>query len=78
MQKAMRKKDYLRKLLDTYKSWGGPSLTSEKLIAESNAKTRQTRTTCQDRIDIILDRIARPDSFKLNKISYEKRLGNLF
>ena len=74
----MRKKDYLRKLLDTYKSWGGPSLTSEKLIAESNTKTRQTRTTCQDRIDIILDRIARPDSFKLNKISYEKRLENFF
>ena len=24
-----------------------------------------------------LDRIARPDSFKLNKISYEKRLENL-
>ena len=53
MQKAVKKEDYLRKLLETCKSWGGPSLTSEKLIAESNAKTRQRRTTCQDRIDII-------------------------
>ena len=38
MQKAMRQKDYVRKLLETCKSWGGMCVTSDELIAASDAK----------------------------------------
>ena len=37
MQKAVRQMDYVRKLLETCKSWGGPSVTSDELIAAIDA-----------------------------------------
>ena len=38
MQKAVRQKDYVRKLLETCKSWGGLRVTSDELIAAIYAK----------------------------------------
>ena len=38
MQKAVRHKDYVRKLLETCKNWGGPCVRSDELIAAIDAK----------------------------------------
>ena len=38
MQKAVRQKDHVTKLLETRKSWGGPCVRSNELIAAIDAK----------------------------------------
>ena len=81
-QKAVRQKDYVRKLLETCKSWGGPCVTSDELIAAINAKLGKQEQIVQADLTFYRsidksDMIARLDLFKLNKISHEEHLENL-
>ena len=81
-QKAVRQKDYVRKLLETCKSWGGPCVTSDELIAAINAKLGKQEQIVQAdltfyRVIDKSDMIARLDLFKLNQISHEEHLENL-
>ena len=82
MQKAVRQKDYVRKLLETCKSWGEPCVTSDELIAETDAKQGKQGQIVKTELTFYintnkLDMIARTDLFKLNKINHEERLENL-
>ena len=36
IQRTVRQKDYVRKLLETCQSWGGPCVTSDELIAATD------------------------------------------
>ena len=82
MQKAVRQKDYVRKLLETCKSWGGPCVTSNELIAAIDAKPGKQKQIVKTELTFYgniykSDMKARLDLFKLNKISHEERLDNL-
>ena len=82
MQKAVRQKDYVRKLLEICESWGGPCVTSNELIAAIDAKPGKQEQIVKTELTFYgniykSDMKARLDLFKLNKISHEERLDNL-
>ena len=82
IQKAVRQKDYVRKLLETCKSWGGPCVTSNELIAAIDAKPGKQEQIVKTELTFYgniykSDMKARLDLFKLKKISHEERLDNL-
>ena len=82
MQKAVRQKDYVRKLLETCKSWSGPCVTSDELVAAIDAKPGKQEQIVKTELTFYRnthksDMKACPDLFKLNKISHEERLENL-
>ena len=82
MQKSVRQKDYVRKLLETCKSWGGPCVTSNELIAAIEAKPGKQEQIVKTELTFYgniykSDMKSRLDLFKLNKISHEERLDNL-
>ena len=82
LDKSDKTKDYLKKLLQNCKIWGGPCTTGEELQSvllarpdnqEKIVKTELTyyRNTHKSHI------IAQPDLFRINKITHEERLENL-
>ena len=78
----MRQKDHARKLLETCKSWGGPCVASDELIAAIDAKPDKQEQIVRKELTFFRnthksDMTARPDLFKLNKISHEEFLENL-
>ena len=82
LEKSEKSKDYSKKLLQTYKSWGGPCTTSEELqsvllakpdLQEKIVKTELTYYRSTHKSDLL----ARPDLLRLNKITHEERLENL-
>ena len=82
IQKAVRQKGYVRKLLETCKSWEGPCVTSDELSAAIDAKAGKQEQIVKAELTFYRnihksDMIARPDLFKLNKMSHEERLENL-
>ena len=82
IQKAVRQKDYVRKLLETCKSWGGLCVTCNELIAAIDAKPGKHEQIVKTELTFYRntsksDMIARSDLFKLNKISHEEYLENL-
>ena len=82
MQKAVRQKDYVRKLFETCKSWGGPYVTFDELIAAIDAKPGKQKQIVKTELTFYRnthnsDMIAHPDLFKLNKISHEEHFENL-
>ena len=82
IQKAVRQKDYVRKLLETCKSSEGPCVTSDELIAAIDAKPGKQEQIVKTELTFYKnihksDMIANPDLFKLNKASYEEHLKRL-
>ena len=70
MKKVVRQKDYVRKLLETCKSWGGPCVTSDELIAATDAKPGKQEQIVKTELTFYRnthksDMIARSDLFKL-------------
>ena len=72
MQKAVSQKDYVRKLLETFKSLGGQCVTSNELTAATDAKTGKQEQIFKTELAFYRnthksDMIACPDLFKLNR-----------
>ena len=80
-EKLNTQKDYSRKLLENCKSWGGPCVSAEELetiIAKPDNQDRIVKAEfAYFRQTHQPDMIARPDLFKINKISSEEQLKNL-
>ena len=82
LNKGIRMTDNARKLLQNYKTWGGPCSSAEELqkalavkpdISEKIVKNELTYYRNTHKTDVI----ARSELFRLINISHEKRLKNL-
>ena len=81
--KAIKAKDYVKKLLSNCKTWEGPCCTSPaelQQVMKGNPEKQETIV----RTELAFyshthkpQKIARPDLFRLNNIAHEERLINL-
>ena len=85
LSKRIHEQDYTTKLLQVCKTWGGPCTNADELeaVIQSNPDTAEKiiktelgyyRHTHTHKSDMI----ARPELFKLIRITHEERLENLF
>ena len=81
LEKLNNQKDYSRKLLENCKSWRGPCVLAEVQaihLPNADIQGRIVKVELGNFRQIHEpDMIARPDLFKLNKISNEEQLENL-
>ena len=82
LKKSARAKDYTLKLLQNYKSWGGPATSIEELKQSLQEKPDQQVTIVKTELAYYVhthkaDKIARPHLFKPSGISCEEKPMNL-
>ena len=80
--KTAKSKDYIRKLLSDCKTWSGPCTSGEELLAV--IKARPCKAEFIVKIEMAyyahthkMDKIQRPDLFRLNGITHDEKLENL-
>lgn len=81
-RKGQQQKLYVHKLLDTCKSWHGPCTAVDELLAIISAHPDKMETIVKTELSYYkhthaADVTARPELFRLRKISHEERLENL-
>ena len=82
LRKAVQAKDYVMKLLQECKTWGGPCTTADELCDILIQKPDQERVIVRTEMAFFAlshkaEKIARPSLFCLNSISHEEKLENL-
>ena len=82
LKKASKAKDYTKQLLQNCKSWGGPCTSVDELEKIIKEKPGKQEIIVKNEMAYYAhthktDKIARPDLFKLNRISHQEKLENL-
>ena len=81
LRKAVQVKDYVKKLLQECKTWGGLFTTADELCHILAQKPDQERVILRTEMAFFAEsqsrKIARPSLFCLNSISHEEKLENL-
>lgn len=82
LKKSLRSKEYNRKLLVNCKTWSGPFASPEEMLMVINKHPDRAEHILRTEIAYLAhtqrsDKLARPELYKLNNLSYEEKLENL-
>ena len=83
LSQALRTKDYTRKLLIDCKSWSGPFTSPQEMLRVINERPDRAEHILRTEIAYLAhtqrtDKIARPGLYKINNLSFDEKLENLY